>query len=670
MNIQRKTNYSLDPVTFEVLKNAYVNIVDQMAEQIFRTCYSFVIWSRDFSSAICDTEGNTVMQGSGDIAAHVGTLHYTAKAVIKKFSGDIHPGDVFVVNDVYQGGTHFNDTRIFAPIFFEGELLGFAQANGHWADVGGAVPGSFNVSALDHMAEGLRITPVRVYSKGVYLSDVAELIASNTRKPDDIIGDLQAQAEACHVAEREVQRLCRKYGVDVIKTSFAEVQDYVETMTRQRVLGMPDGTWETTDYIDVDPALGEGLIPINVKMTIKGDTVHYDLSGSHPATISTFLNCCFGGAFAAIVAGTKMQSPDIPLNSGFYRVVTVDLGPEGTVVNADWPTPVAGFCSGPFEKIMNSVFELWAEILPERAMACTFNLDYLLIGGRDTRYAEKPIFMWYDWMVGGWGARNGRDGWAATGPVFGVQLGTQPFEGQERLSPVLTTEHELFCDSGGPGEFRGGMGVKKGGTLYACERTVVSYCCDRERSVTWGLWGGLPSYPHGVWVNPGQENERYLGSIFSGVPLYQGDTVTRPSAGGGGLGDPLKRAVDAVLEDVTDGYVSIERALKDYGVVVRLVDADLAEYEVDRPATEAARARIAAERSGWLDVDAEVIAAKYRAGELDTFDLIRQYGVIVNWGSGELLAKTTETFRDMLRRRTACYWGGAAEGAEPTLRVA
>jgi N-methylhydantoinase B len=669
---KNKEGYSLDPVTFEVLKNAYVNIVDQMAEQILRTCYSFVIYSRDFSSAICDPNGDTVMQGSGDIAAHVGTLHYTAKAVIKKFENDIHPGDVFVINDVYQGGTHFNDTRIFAPIFFEGELLGFAQANGHWADVGGAVPGSFNVNALDHMAEGLRITPVRVFSKGVYLSDVAELIAHNTRAPADIIGDLQAQAEACRIAEREVQRLCVKYGVEVIKTSFAEVQDYVEILTRQRITEMPDGVWETTDYIDVDPVNGEGLIPINIKMTIKGDSVHYDLSKSHPKTISTFLNSCYGGSFAAIVAGTKMQSPDIPLNSGFYRVVTVDLGPEGSVVNADWPTPVAGFCSGPFEKIMNAVFELWAEVLPERAMACTFNLEYLLIGGRDKRHEGNPYFMWYDWMVGGWGARNGRDGWAATGPVFGVQLGTQPFEGQERLSPVLTTEHELLVDSGGPGEFRGGMGVEKGGTLYACERTVVSYCCDRERSVTWGLWGGLPSNPHGVWVNPGAENERYLGSLFSGVPLNEGDTVTRPSAGGGGLGDPLRREIEAVLEDVSEGYVSVERAKTDYGVVVNELDPDLAQFEVDIDATEKQRLYIAENRKAWLEEDAESVALRYRNKELNMLDLVRQYGVIVNWGSGELLEKTTKQFRDMLQTRTASYWTipGQNVSEGPSLRVA
>lgn len=665
----RKDRRTLDPVTFEVLKNAYVNIVDQMAEQILRTCYSFVIYSRDFSSALCDPTGDTIMQGSGDIAAHVGTLHLTAKAVIKKFGDDVHPGDVFVINDVYQGGTHFNDTRLFAPMFYKGELLGFAQANGHWADVGGAVPGSFNVNALDHMAEGLRITPVRVYSKGVYLSDVAELIAHNTRAPNDIIGDLQAQSEACRLAEREIQRLCDKYGVETIKKSFSEVQDYVEDMTRQRISELPDGVWETIDYIDVDPDEGEGLVPIKVKMTIEGDRVHYDLAGSHPKTVGSFLNCCYGGAFAAVVAGTKMQSPDIPMNSGFYRVVTVDAGPLGSVVNAEWPTPVAGFASGPFEKIMNAVFELWAEVLPERAMACTFNLDYLLIGGRDTRHEGKPYFMWYDWMVGGWGARNGRDGWAATGPVFGVQLGTQPFEGQERLSPVLTTCHELMVDSGGPGEFRGGLGVQKGGTLYACERTVVSYCCDRERSITWGLWGGLPSIPHGVWVNQGQENERYLGSLFSGVPLQQGDTVQRPSAGGGGLGDPLKRDPEAVLNDVIEGYVSVARARKDYGVVVEEIDADLAEYKLDEQATLAERARIASHRKAWLDEDAGEIAARYRARELDMFDLIRQYGVIVDWGSGELLANTTAAFRDMLKRRTVPYWT-AEQSSNATLKVA
>ena len=411
--------YTLDPVTFEVLKNAFTNTVDQMAEQILRTCHSFVIFARDFSSSLCDVEGNTIMQGSQDIAVHVGTLHYTCKAVIEAFEGDIHPGDVFAINDPYLGGTHFNDVRIIRPIFVDGEVIAYAQSNGHWADVGGTVPGSFDINAKEHFGEGLRIPPIRIWDKGKYLGDIVRMFASNTRAPDMIIGDLQAQAEATRVAEREILRLVEKYGKPTIMTAFSEVQDYVEILTRRRIAEMPDGVWETEDYIDYDPSIGEGLIPIKVKMTIEGDQLSYDLSGSHPA-VGTFLNAGFGSAFSGVIAGTKTFFPDVPLNSGFYRAVQVDLGPVGSVVNAPWPIAVTGFCSGPYEKIMNAIFELWSKLMPERALACSFNLEYLLVGGRDARLEDKPYFMWYDWMVGGWGGRNGRDGSNCTAPIFGV----------------------------------------------------------------------------------------------------------------------------------------------------------------------------------------------------------------------------------------------------------
>jgi N-methylhydantoinase B len=650
----QKRGYTLDPVTFEVLKNAFITIVDQMAEQILRTCYSFVIYARDFSSALCDREGNTIMQGSQDIAVHVGTLHFTCKAVIEAFGDDINPGDVFAVNDPYVGGTHFNDVRIVRPIFYEGEIIAYAQSNGHWADVGGSVPGSFDVNAKEHFQEGIRIPPVRIWDRGRYLADVVGLIVSNTRVPTDAEGDLHAQASATAVAEQEILRLVDKYGIDTILTAFQEVQDYVERLTRQRVAELPDGTWETEDYIDYDPSKGEGLIPVKVKMTIEGDQLSYDLTGSHPA-IGSFINAGFGAAFSGVIAGTKTFFPDVPLNSGFYRAVQVDLGPEGTVVNAPWPVAVTGFCAGPYEKIMNSIFELWSELRPERALACSFNLEYLLVGGRDARYASRPIFMWYDWMVGGWGGRNGKDGSNATAPIFGVGLAVQPLEAQERLCPVLTTGHEIRTDSGGPGKFRGGCGVEKGAILREAEGTVMSYMCDRARSITWGLAGGLPSIPHGVWLTRDGE-ETFLGAVFSGVPCQSGDRFTRPSAGGGGFGDPLERSPAAVVEDVADGYVSIERARKDYGVVVREVDAELAQYEVDEEATAAERERIATERLGWLEEDPEAIAEHYRAGQVDQLDAIRRHGVILDWGTGELLAKTTEQFRAMLRRRTVPHW--------------
>ncbi|MCQ9334187.1 hydantoinase B/oxoprolinase family protein [Corynebacterium phoceense] len=652
---------TLDPVTFEVLKNAFATSVNLMSEQILRTCYSFVIYSRDFSSALCDAEGNTVMQGDQDIAVHVGTLHFQCQAVLKQFGDDIHEGDVFAINDPYQGGTHMNDVSFLRPIFHEGKILAFAQNKGHWADAGGSVPGSFDVSATNYYTEGLRITPVRVWSKGTFLEDVAKLLAHNTRSPEIVLGDLKAQAEATAVCEREIHRLVDKYSGDTIRKALREVQDYVEDIVTARVKELPDGEWSTVDYIDLDPAREEGLVPVKVTMTIKDGRLSYSLKDSAPA-VASFLNAGYGSAFSGIVAGTKTFFPDVPLNSGLYRAMDVDLGPEGTVVNAGLPHAVTGFCSGPFEKIMNAVFELWSQLMQERAMACAFNLEYLLIGGWDTREAQTPqdrgnFFMWYDWMAGGWGGRVDRDGSSATAPVFGPGLAVQPVEGQERLSPVLTSHHALITDSGGPGKYRGGIGVTKGGVLTDCDDTIMSYCCDRARSITWGIEGGLPSIPQGVWLNRGTEDEKFLGALFSNVKVGPGDSFERPSSGGGGFGDALERDPEAVLEDVIDGYVSIERAAKDYGVVIEAVDPEIDEYHLDEAATTSLREEQRSTRQSKLDEDPQSVADRYHAGELDQLDLVRHYGVILDWTTGELLPNTTAQYRAQLAKRSSSHWG-------------
>ncbi|SFE53115.1 hydantoinase B/oxoprolinase family protein [Alteribacillus iranensis] len=645
---------ALDPVTFEVLKNGFTNLVDQMAEQILRTCYSFVIYNRDFSCAMCDAEGNTIMQGTQDISVHVGTLHLTAKAVLEDFGDDINPGDVFLVNDPYRGGTHFSDTRVVLPVFDGDKLIAFMQTNGHWADMGGSTPGSFDVNAKDHFGEGMRIPPVRIYSEGEYLKDTVNLLVSNMRVPEERVGDLKSQVEAAKVGERQLHGMIEKYGLDTILTAFDEVQDYVEKMTKAKVSSLPNGTWETTDYIDMDPEVGDGLIPIQVKMEITDDQIIYDLEGSHPY-IGCFLNSGFGASSSAAYAGTKTFFPDIPLNSGFYRVVKVKL-PENSVVNAPYPIAVTGFCSGAYEKIMNACFELWSHLMPERAIACSFNLEYLLIGGNDNRHEQTSYFMWYDWMAGGHGGRSDRDGVNALSPVFGVGLSVQPCEGQERLSPVVTSKHEIVIDSGGPGKFRGGCGVEKGGTLTDISDTVMSVCCDRSRSITWGLFGGLPSSPHGVWLNPGKENEEFLGAIFSNVKVGSGDSFTRPSAGGGGLGDPLEREPEKVLEDVIDQYVSVARAEKDYGVVIKEMNAELDQYEIDYEATETAREYIRNNRKDWLEEDAEKVTEMYHKGDIDKLDVIRRYGVILDYKNDELLPISTQQFRESMKKRSLSYW--------------
>jgi N-methylhydantoinase B len=651
---------SLDPVTFEVLKNSFITSVDQMAEQILRTCYSFVIYNRDFSNGLHDAEGNSAAQGNQDIAVHVGTLHFTCKDVIRAFDGDMHPGDVYAINDPYAGGTHFNDVRLIRPIFADGKIIAFSQSNGHWSDLGGSVPGSFDVAARDMFREGVRITPVRLFEKGRFCKDVANLIAANTRDPVSIIGDIHAQAQATQVCEREMLRLVGKYGRDTVETGLAAVQDYVERAMRQRIAALPDGEWETQDFIDRDPASSEGLIPIKVKLTIKGDRVIYDFTGSHP-TIGSIYNSAFGATFSAVAAGMKTFFPDLPLNSGFYRIFEI-IAPQGSIVDAKWPVAVTGFLM-PFEKIMNAIYEIWSKIIPQRAIACAFNLEYLLTGGLDARSAEKPIFMFYDWLPGGWGGRNGKDGCNVTTACFGTGLMSQPVEGQERANPILTTEYEILTDSAGPGKWRGGAGVRKASVMLDAESTVISYICDRERAVVWGIEGGLPSMPHGLSLKrSGAAKEEWLGATFSDVRIEKGDVFSRPTAGGGGFGDPLERDPARVLEDVADDYVSVDRAAKDYGVVIKTLDAEICDYAVDEKATKRLREKIRAERVGWLAADPEQVAADYRAGKIDKLDVVRRYAVVLDWDKGTLLPVSTAQFRDMFHKRSAAGWSAGKSG--------
>lgn len=654
MNKTSTTRDQLDPVTFEVLKNSFITSVDQMAEQMLRTCYSFVIYNRDFSNGLHDAEGNSVAQGNQDIAVHVGTLHFTCKDVIRVFDGEMMPGDVYAINDPYAGGTHFSDVRLVRPIFDGDTLIGFSQSNGHWSDLGGSVPGSFDVSARDMFREAVRITPVRLFRAGEFCHDVAGMIAANTRDPASIIGDIHSQASATAVAEREILRLVQKYGRERVLQGMREVQDYVERSVRHRIAALPDGTWETVDYIDRDPARGEGMIPIHVKMTIKGDQIHYDFTGSHP-TIASIYNSAPGATFSAVVAGMKTFFPDLPLNSGFYRMIEI-TAPENSVVSAQWPVAVTGFLM-PFEKIMNAIFEMWSKIMPERAIACAFNLEYLLAGGRDLRSPEKPIFMFYEWLPGGWGGRNGKDGSDVTTACFGTGLMSQPNEGNERVNPTRTSEFQILRDSAGPGRWRGGTGVQKTSVLLESEDSVMSYICDRERAVVWGVEGGLPSMPHGLSIRrAGDAQAKWLGSVFSDYPVYTGDEFARPTAGGGGFGDPLERDPVAVREDVIDDYVSVERAAKDYGVVITEIDADLCAFEVDEEATAKLRADMRTKRKEWARMAPEDVAQLYKKGEINALDAVRRYATILDWETGDLLEKTTAQFRESFEKRTVAHW--------------
>ena len=414
-----KRSYTLDPVTFEVLKNAFSTTVDQMAEQILRTCYSFVIYARDFSSALCDRDGNTIMQGSQDIAVHVGTLHFTCKAVIEAFADDINPGDVFAVNDPYVGGTHFNDVRIVRPIFYEGEIIAYAQSNGHWADVGGSVPGSFDVNAKEHFAEG---------DPSAARSNLGSWPLSRRRRTAD---RLQHPRAGRRRGRSTRAGFCHSRGRAGDPAASRQVRDRVDPDRVPGGAGLRRAPHPPAGRRATRRRLGDGglhrLRPVDRRGPHPGQG--QDNNRGRPALVRpdglstppSAASSCGVVRLLCVIAGTKTFFPDVPLNSGFYRAVEVDLGPVGSVVNAPWPIAVTGFCAGPYEKIMNSIFELWSELQPERALACSFNLEYLLVGGRVTpAMRAAPICMWYDLRVGGWGGRNGKDGSNATAPIFGV----------------------------------------------------------------------------------------------------------------------------------------------------------------------------------------------------------------------------------------------------------
>ena len=314
-------------------------------------------------------------------------------------------------------------------------------------------------------------------------------------------------------------------------------------------------------------------------MTITGDRVVYDLAGSHPC-IGTLYNSAFGGTFSAVVAGMKTFFPDLPLNSGFYRPIEV-IAPEDTVVNARWPVAVTGFLV-PFEKIMGATYEIWSKIMPERAIACVFNNEYLLTGGRDLRGADKSIFMFYDWMPGGWGGRNGRDGTSVTTSSFGCGMMSQPVEGQERTCPMLTTDFEILTDSAGPGPVARRAPAR--GKAPCCGRPrAPSSPTSATASVPW-FGASQAVCPRSRTASPSPVPVPNPNGSALSSPMSASTPATisaAPTAGGGGFGDPLLRDPLLVREDVADGYVSVARAARDYGVVILIVDEELAEYAVD-----------------------------------------------------------------------------------------
>jgi N-methylhydantoinase B len=580
----------IDAILFEVLRSALTSVVDEMAVMLEKVAFSTVVSEgRDFSGAILTPQGDLVAQGDQDLPLIGGTIPFRVKALIATIPADeMKPGDIFVHNDPFLGGTHAQDVSLIMPVFWEGSLVAFVQVSAHWPDLGGPVPGSFNSEADSSYAEALLIPPVHIVREGEIDRDMERLILRNVRISDVISGDMRAMMEACRTGETRVHGLLRKYGRDTIDAEIDALLAYSERLIRAEISAIPDGTYSWTDYIDRDP-LAESNEPllVGLDLTIAGDTAIYDYSRTGPQAKGP-VNAPISSCYAASLAVTKAIFPHIPLNQGILRAIELRV-PPGTLVSAQFPAPVNGQACNAAEKIVSCVHGCYSQVVPHKTMACPSNLVNICIGGFDVRSERQRDYVMYCWLSGGWGARlSKKDNFTMMTPLAsGTKL--QPVEFLEREYPIIVEGYGLRPNSEGAGMHRGGFGLNFPIRLTDGD-AILSVQGDREHLRPWGYDGGLSPIGTGMfYVSPEGVREN-VGIMRAGFRVAAGGLLDYWQGGGGGWGHPFERPVEWVLEDVRNGLVSIERARDVYGVSIVVRDEEAADYVIDPAETAALRA--------------------------------------------------------------------------------
>jgi N-methylhydantoinase B len=573
------------PVAFELFKNALFSIADEMALTIFRTAYSGVLKDvMDYSTAFCDGAGRTVAQGLTQ-PAHLFAFPEALQATLARYGDRMRPGDVYCLNDPYEGGMHLPDVFILKPIFHQGERLAFAGTLCHQTDVGGRVPGSNAADSTEIYQEGLRIPPIPMYEAGQPNATLFALIEKNVRLPGRVLGDLRAQLAACHVAETAFLRLVARHGADGVKAYMDELIEYTDRLTRAALMALPDGTARFEDWIDDDGIDRDRPIPLVVTLTKTGDRVVADWTGSAPQ-VRGAINSTLSFTKAATFTCLKAVLPvDIPANAGFYRAIEV-IAPPGTIANAVPPAATAARALTGF-RMVDCCLGALAQLLPDRVPAASEGGNTgVSIGGY---YPDRTPFIHVEFFCGAWGGRPWADGLDGNAHLFG-NISLLPAEVCETESPAEILATEFIEDSGGPGRFRGGAGFRRVYRFLADEGTL-QVRSDRHAFRPYGLHGGQPGRSSRNVLNPGPEARALPAKVT--MPIHRGDVFCHELPGGGGWGDPLAREPERVLADVRNGFVSVAAARDAYGVVI-----DTGTLALDPAATAGLRATREAARAG------------------------------------------------------------------------
>jgi N-methylhydantoinase B len=510
----------------------------------------------------------------------------TAIAAVKSaFAGDVAAGDVYILNDPFQGGMHLPDLFVFKPIFREDCLTAWAGTVCHHTDVGGRVPGSNASDSTEIYQEGLRIPPLKLYDRGRRNDTLFALIETNVRVPVKVFGDLRAQLAACHIAEQAIVELAARYGAAKVARYMTELVDYAELMTRAAIRELPDGVYDFLDHIDDDGIDVGKPIPLHVTISKAGDGIAVDWTGSAPQVKGAINNTLSYTKSASYCAIRSILPQNIPTNEGVFRAINV-TAPAGTIANMVLPGACAARGLTGF-RMVDCLFGALAKMLPQKVFAASDGGNTgVSIGGY---HPDRTPFIYVDFTCCAWGARPYADGLDGNSHIY-ANMASQPIEVTEAEQPLQITAYEFIQDAMGPGKFRGGAPFRREYKLLADE-AILQVRSDRHVFRPFGLYGGGAGKPSMNYLNPDEHPAPAASKLT--LTMRRGDVFRHEVAGGGGWGDPLERDPALVLRDVLNEFVSPRAARDDYGVVLFAGPPPA----VDAPATAALRQRLRAANS-------------------------------------------------------------------------
>ncbi len=569
----------MDPITFEVLRNAFLNVTEEMASAIRRSAYSTNIKTRaDFSCALFDRQARCIVQSFAQ-PPHLSSMKHIVPRAIQEYGAEnLRSGDALVTNDPHRGSSHLNDVAFIAPVFAGGTLVGFLANLAHHVDVGGSSPASLGVNT-ELFQEGLILPPVKAVIEGRLNEDLFKVMLSNVRAPRETGGDLRAQVAANLLGGRRINAIVSRVGLEAVLRFFDELLDYTERWTRSEFRALPRGTFRAEGWRDGDGVVDES-VRLCAAVTIGDGKVSLDISGSSPQRKGP-LNATRANTYAALAFAMKcLIDQRILPNDGYYRALEV-VGPDGTMVTAGRPAAVVGAWEV-VQKLADVIFLALAQALPDRVPAAgkgiICNIGW---AGDDPRRGEYYCYM--ETIAGGNGARPTKDGPDAVQTTI-HNTENAPVEEVEVNYPFQVVHYELIQDSEGAGRYRGGLGVRR--DFRFLTETSYTIMSDGSRFAPWGLFGGGPARPSYFVLDPEGAARRLPSKATVVVPA--GGTISIQTPGGGGYGPPLERDPRAVLEDVRSGKVSIGRAREVYGVVM-----DAERWVIDEEATRGLRQALA-----------------------------------------------------------------------------